>query len=108
MRLSGESEARKSLSACIFGHYHRILVRTLLFGSQPSPRPPRFFASPLRGIRSSITKLPAGSNYEPLRNVFLDVLILSVRQLVQVAVENYFAIAQDQKTHGHLAVLAGR
>jgi hypothetical protein len=40
MRLSEESQADKLLSACVFGHCHRILVTILLFGSQPSPALP--------------------------------------------------------------------
>jgi len=42
MRPSDECEAGKSFSACVFGHSHRILVTTLLFGSQPSPALPIF------------------------------------------------------------------
>src|SRR5580700_7578010 len=41
-----------------------------------------------------------------LRNIFPDVFVLGVGQLANVAVENNFAVAQNQKTHGHVAILA--
>src|SRR5207244_3436924 len=42
----------------------------------------------------------------PLRNVLADVLILTVCQFVDVAVEDHFPVAQHEKTHGDVAVLA--
>src|SRR5271167_1801581 len=43
-----------------------------------------------------------------LRDVFPDVFVLGVSELLQVTVEDHFAIAQDQKTQGNQAMLSRR
>ena len=40
-----------------------------------------------------------------LRDIFPDVFVLGVGQLADVAVERHFSVAQNQKTHGRIAVL---
>src|SRR5712691_7667737 len=59
----------------------------------------------------SLRRLPNWPDYQItqfLRDVLLYVLVLRLRQRLEVAVENYFAVAQDQKAHRHLAMLARR
>ena len=41
-----------------------------------------------------------------LRNIFANVFVARSGQLVGVAIENHFAVAQNQKAHGHFAALA--
>src|SRR4029077_11696903 len=43
-----------------------------------------------------------------LRNILADVLILTLCQLVDVVLEDHFPVAQHEKTHGDVAVLAFR
>src|SRR5258708_4953511 len=59
----------------------------------------------------SLRRLPNWPDYQItqfLRDVLPYVFVLRLPEGTQVAVEDYLAIAQDQKAHGYFAMLSGR
>src|SRR5580700_5327721 len=84
-------------------------VRRLIATTQPKSR-----AILKQALTSATSRYPAEpltvalipSRSWTLGNVLADVLILTVCQLVDVAVEDHFPVAQHEKTHGDVAVLA--
>src|SRR5260221_8758781 len=79
--------------------------REAVESSTPRPGSHRHYSNP-RAVTLAWADEGVRRSTRLLRNIFPDVLVPRPSQLAHVPVENYLTIAQNQKAHGNVAVLA--